>query len=106
MAKKKLIPKRSGHGDVHLKKLTSGQLAKLERDGRVFITIRGVRKKVTWCNVKKGAVEWYRRSDTKSIALRNYCSDLSRSAAEGVRNRKGRGYEADTRYVKSKDGWI
>jgi len=95
----------SGHGNVHFRKLSTAMLKKIHKTGRATLTISGVKKTITTCNLKRGGIEWYKRSDTRKPAVRNYCKDYSGSKAGG-RNVKRRGMEGDTRYVKSKNGWI
>lgn len=101
MGKKKKIKRFSGHGDVHYKVLTAAQLKKLRRDGHIYVTIQGEKKKVTRGNLTrhngKVAIAWYRRSDTKRIALRNFARDRSIPAGHRKGWTSARGMETDRR---------
>ncbi len=101
---RKKIPRRSGHGNLHTRKLTASQLRKIQTEGRCTITIGGEKKTVTPGKVRNGKIQYYRRSDTGGIALRNYARDYSIHST--ARSRKGRGFEGDSRYVKTRKGWI
>ena len=79
--KGKKIKRFSGHGDVHYKILGKRQLKELKATGHTYVTINGVKKKVTPGNLTrhngKVAIGWYRRSDTGKIALRQFARDRS-----------------------------
>lgn len=86
---------RSGHGDCHKRKLTPSQVNKVRKGTPVHIRIGGVSKKVTKGNLRGNQVEWYKRSDTKKPALRNYKKDHKIKATKSPSKRKGRGFEGD-----------
>ena len=60
----------SGHGEVTERTLSSSMIKKIKDGEPQFITIQGERKKVTPSNLHpNGKIKWYKRSDTKKIAL-------------------------------------
>lgn len=69
---------RAGHGTLYEQTLSSKEVEKLKREGRIYRKIAGVRKKVTPGNLLPSGgrkIRWYIRSDTKKPALRNYARD-------------------------------
>jgi len=85
-----------GHGKLHARKLTPTQREKLRRDGVIYITIRGQRKRVTPANVRNGHIFWYYRSDSgrrKKICLRNFERDYAYPARH--RAVKGKPFTGD-----------
>ena len=97
--------KLSGHGDIRTKKLTSNQIRKIKMNGRTTITLFGEKRTITDCNLKGSTIEYYKRSDKPGYSIRNYCRDGSGARAAG-RNRRLRGFEGDTWYVKEKNYWL
>ena len=72
----------AGHGPLRSRKLTAPQLKHLKSDKfvNVSITMKGRRfnKRVTRANIKGGdKIEYYWRSDSKVVCLRNYRRDAN-----------------------------
>jgi hypothetical protein len=65
----------SGHGYVHKRKLTDAQMRTLRKNGKVVVSIKGVRKTVRPRNLVGRTIHWYIRSDTKKPALRDFVRD-------------------------------
>ena len=103
--KKPKLKKLSGHGNIHQRTLPAEKLKQLKEKGRTTITLNGRKRTITPCNLKAGnKIEYYKRSDTGKYALRNFCKDVHSKSTH--KNAKKRGYEGDTRNVKSRGGWL
>ena len=95
--KKKPALKSVGHGDIRTRKVSARVVSALREKGHSYINIAGHRKRVTKGNLKKSGsgyvVQYYRRSDTKKPALRNFARDRARKASR--RAIKGKGNTGD-----------
>jgi len=81
MARKLLSPLRSvGHSSLQSRKLSARQLQTLRKRGWIKIKIAGRTRIVRKRNVRKGYVYYYKRSDTGSVALRDFVRDYQRKA--------------------------
>lgn len=80
----------SGHGNVHSKKLSRTQVKKIVETGGCMVKIPKVpKRRITIGNLfSDGHIEYYKRSDTKKIAVRRPGSDKKRIAGHKARRRK------------------
>ena len=93
--KRKLRPaiKSVGHGTIHYKAIARSKLNKLAKGERLYVKVklkgRTKRKKISKDYIKTGSVGFYKRSDTKGIALRNYAMDRKRKATRHAMVKRG-----------------
>lgn len=74
----------SGHGKINRQKLTATQITTVSKKGGVSVKLKTVGKtvRVTPGNLfSDGHIEYYKRSDTKKIAVRRPGSDKKRTAS-------------------------
>ncbi len=93
--KRKLKPaiKSVGHSKIYYKVVPLSKLKKLAKGEKVYIKVklkgRTKRKKISKDYVKSDRVGFYKRSDTKKIAVRNYAMDKKRKAKRHAMTKRG-----------------
>ena len=70
----------AGHGKINTRKLSDYEKKQLRTKGSITVTVGGTKKKITKQNVANGRIQWYRRSDTKKIAVTRPGSDKKRAS--------------------------
>ena len=105
MATKRPKSSGSGHGPVTERTLSATMVANLKRGIPQYINIAGVKKQVHLSNIHRGRViKWYKRSDTKKIALCRPGVDKKRTSQYRPHS-KIEPYTGDARQYKPKGGY-